>query len=228
MISEKYKANTKQQVKSKRRVADHGEVFTSEREVNAMLDLVKEESERIDSKFLEPACGTGNFLVEILRRKLAVVENKYTKRQIDFERQAIIAISSIYGIDILEDNVKESRRRLFNIFDTLYNRLFDKDCKDGCRTSVKYILENNILRGDALTLNLVGQTEEPIVFSEWTFINDRKINRRVFTLASLLEAETAKNNEALNNPLHNNETPYIPMPVKEYEPIHFLKLANHE
>ena len=89
------------QVKSRKRVTDHGEVFTAQREVNAMLDLVKQETERIDSRFLEPACGTGNFLVEILKRKLAVVEQRYSKSQIEYERYAILALSSIYGVDIL-------------------------------------------------------------------------------------------------------------------------------
>ena len=94
------------QVKSKQRVKDHGEVFTPEHIVNDMLDLVKQETERIDSRFLEPACGTGNFLVEILRRKLAVVEQRYGKNQIEYERYAVIAISSIYGVDLLQDNVE--------------------------------------------------------------------------------------------------------------------------
>ncbi len=111
------------QVKSKKRVSDHGEVFTSEREVNAMLDLVKQETERIDSRFLEPACGSGNFLVEVLRRKLAVVEAKYKSSQLEFERYAVIAISSIYGVDILKDNVEECRERLFLIIDTLNTKL---------------------------------------------------------------------------------------------------------
>lgn len=92
-------SNTEQQVKCKTRVADHGEVFTAEREVNAMLDLVKHETERIESRFLEPACGSGNFLVEVLHRKLEVVKNRYKKSQLDYERYAVIAVSSIYGID---------------------------------------------------------------------------------------------------------------------------------
>ena len=117
------------QVKSKKRVADHGEVFTSEREVNAMLDLVKQETERIDSRFLEPACGTGNFLVEILNRKLKIVKDRYKKSQIEFERNAIIAISSIYGVDILQDNAIECRDRLFEIFEVIYTRLYKTDCK---------------------------------------------------------------------------------------------------
>ena len=105
------------QVKSKQRVADHGEVFTAEREVNAMLDFVKQETERIDSRFLEPACGNGNFLVEILRRKMDVVKKKYKKRALDYEKNAILALTSIYGVDLLQDNVIECRARLFDIWD---------------------------------------------------------------------------------------------------------------
>ena len=108
------------QVKSKQRVADHGEVFTAEREVNAMLDLVKQETERIDSRFLEPACGDGNFLAEILRRKLAVVKVNYRRNPADYEKYAVIAVTSIYGIDILQDNVEACRERLFGIWNEEY------------------------------------------------------------------------------------------------------------
>jgi type I restriction-modification system DNA methylase subunit len=116
--------NINKQVKSKKRVADHGEVFTSEREVNAMLDLVKDETERIDSRFLEPACGNGNFLAEILSRKLKVVENRYGKSQLEYERYAIIAVSSIYGVEIQEDNAIECRERLFGLFNEKYTSLY--------------------------------------------------------------------------------------------------------
>lgn len=111
-MTENIKTDT--QVRSKKRVTDHGEVFTNDREVNAMLDLVKHETERIDARFLEPACGNGNFLAEVLRRKLNVVEQRYSKSQIEWERYAVIAVSSIYGVDILEDNAQECRERLFN------------------------------------------------------------------------------------------------------------------
>ena len=107
------------QVKSKKRVADHGEVFTAEREVNAMLDLVKHETERIESTFLEPACGNGNFLAEILRRKLAVVD-QYKRFPSDWERYSVVAMMSIYGVDILSDNVAECRERLYGIWETAY------------------------------------------------------------------------------------------------------------
>ena len=128
------------QVISKQRVADHGEGLTGKREVNAMLDLVKQETERVEARFLEPACGTGNFLTEILELKLRVVEGRYRKSQLEYERNAVLAVSSIYGIDILEDNVEECRRRLLDVFDRNYNGLFKKKTKEACRNAVKYIL----------------------------------------------------------------------------------------
>ena len=120
--------NQPKQVKSRERVQKHGEVFTAPREVNAMLDLVKNETERLDSRFLEPACGDGNFLVEILRRKLAVANSNYQKHQsqLQYEKDAILAISSIYGIDILPDNAQECRVRLLEIFKEQYQSLFPK------------------------------------------------------------------------------------------------------
>jgi len=129
------------QVKSKQRVADHGEVFTAQREVDAMLDLVKQETERIDSRFLEPACGTGNFLKTILQRKLNVVKSKYKKSQIEYERYAFLAVSSIYGIDLLADNVEECRHTLLGHAISEYRSLYKKNSKDTFIASCTYILE---------------------------------------------------------------------------------------
>src|SRR6266853_6229382 len=121
------------QVRTKKRVSDHGEVLAGQREVNAMLDLVNQETQRIDSRFLEPACGDGNFLTAILERKLAVVEKRYGKSQLDFERYAVLAVSSIYGIDILPDNVRDCRQRLYGVFDcNFYSRLFKNHAKNKC------------------------------------------------------------------------------------------------
>ena len=210
------------QVKSKKRVADHGEVFTSEREVNAMLDLVKQETERIDSRFLEPACGTGNFLVEILNRKLKIVKDRYKKSQIEFERNAIIAISSIYGVDILQDNAIECRDRLFEIFDVIYTRLYKTNCKEDCKTSVKFLLKRNILWGDALDFTN-PETKEPIVFSEWSAINGSMIKRRDYVFKFLVEQThqfSMFNDEG--NPAAIDE------PVKDYPITHFLKIAEYD
>ncbi|MFZ2322381.1 MAG: hypothetical protein WAV89_01665, partial [Ignavibacteriaceae bacterium] len=132
-------------VVSKQRVADHGEVLTSEREVNAMLDLVRHETERIDSRFLEPACGTGNFLAPILDRKLAIVDGSYRRQQYEFEIQAAVAVASVYGVDILEDNVLACRDRLFDSFDTWYRRRFAQTARDEIRAAIRFILERNIV-----------------------------------------------------------------------------------
>ena len=179
------------QVKSKQRVADHGEVFTSEREVNAMLDLVKQETERIDSRFLEPACGDGNFLAEILRRKLAVVKKVYKKDPIDYEKNAVLAVSSIYGVDILQDNVDACRTRLFEIWDKEYKRVCKKEVNQDCREAVRFILSRNIVCGNALTLVKVDafgwDTGDPIVFSEWALVTGSMMQRRDYTFDKLLK-----------------------------------------
>ena len=180
----------KTQIKSKNRVQEYGEVFTNEREVKAMCDLVKEETERIDSRFLEPACGDGNFLVEILNRKLDVVKKKYRKSPLDYEKNAVLAISSIYGVDILIDNVLACRERLFRMWDKAYESVCKNDCNDQTRDAVKFILEKNIVCGNALTLCCVDEngkdTDKPIVFSEWAFITGSMMQRSDYTFAELL------------------------------------------
>ena len=213
------------QVVSKKRVTDHGEVLTGRREVNAMLDLVKQETERIESRFLEPACGTGNFLTEILERKLRVVEARYGKSQLEYERNAILAVSSIYGIDILEDNVQQCRHRLFGIFDLNYLRLFKNKTNDNCRESIRYILDRNIIHGDALSLKTVGDNPKPIVFSEWSPVNGSMLKRRDFTFHGLLDHAAVK-----ELPLFSDlgEDVFIPTPLKEYPLTHFLEVADAE
>ncbi len=211
------------QVISKKRVADHGEVYTGKREVNAMLDLVKRETERIESRFLEPACGTGNFLAEILERKLNIVESRYGKHQLDYERNAVLAVSSIYGIDILEDNVLECRKRLFAMVDQKYRRLFKDQTKVEFCESVMFILERNIIWGDALTLKTAGANPEPIVFSEWSPVNGSVLKRRDFTFHGLLDHA-----QVAGLPLFSDlgEDVFIPTPLKEYPLIHFLKVGH--
>jgi hypothetical protein len=213
------------QVISKRRVSDHGEVFTAKREVNAMLDLVKNETVRIESRFLEPACGTGNFLTEVLNRKLHVVEARYAKSQLEYERYSVTAISSIYGIDILEDNVVECRSRLFEIFNDRYDRLYKETFKVECKKAIKYILGRNIIWGDALTLNKVDDNTKPIVFSEWSPVNGSMIKRRDFTFHGLLtHARLSK--EPLFSDLGDDI--FIPTPVNEFPVTHFLRIADVE
>jgi len=208
---------------SKQRIAQYGEVLTPTHIVDAMLDLVKQETERIDSRFLEPACGTGNFLFEILERKLRVVEGHYGKSQLEYERYAILAVSSIYGIELLEDNVAECRQRLFDVFDAAYTRLFNAKAKEPCREAARYILGRNIIHGDALTLKTVGENPQPIVFSEWSLVNGSMINRRDFAFHELVSHGSMR-----ELPLFSDlgEEVFIPEPVKEYLPVHFLEVAH--
>jgi len=217
--------NGRQQIKSKKRVVEHGEVFTPNWIVNDMLDLVKPETERIDSRFLEPACGNGNFLVEILRRKLAIVKQRYGKSQEEYEIYAIIAISSIYGIDLLQDNVEETRKRLFDIFNDGYTKKYKNNCKEEYSDTIKFILKRNILRGDALTL--LTDNNEPILFSEWSAINGSMIKRRDFTLDGLLKAEASKIG-GLFEDFQDTDPAFLPEPIKEYPLIHYLKLAEND
>lgn len=187
----RYNDSMAPQVKSKQRVTDHGEVFTAEREVNAMLDLVKQETERIDSRFLEPACGDGNFLAEILRRKLAVVRKKYRKSPNDYEKFAVLAATSIYGVDILPDNVIACRARMFAIWDKEYQEVLKKEVNEDCREAVRFIFSRNIVCGNALSLSKVDafgwDTNEPIVFSEWAFVTGPYLQRSDYTFDKLLQ-----------------------------------------
>ena len=193
-----------QQVKSRQRVADHGEVFTAEREVKAMCDLVKPETERIDSRFLEPACGDGNFLAEILTRKLAVVRKKYRRSVVDYEMNSLLAVSSLYGVDILADNVEACRQRLFDLWDKEYRSVCKKDCNDNMRRSVRFILGRNIVCGNALTLMCVDEnardTNAPIVFSEWAFVMGGQIQRKDYYFSELLISPTENAQISLDAP----------------------------
>ena len=236
------------QVKSRQRVADHGEVFTAEREVRAMCDLVKSETERIESRFLEPACGNGNFLAEVLRRKLAVVKilsrklssvrKKYGKSPSDYEKNAVLAASSIYGVDILADNAQECRERLFSLWDEEYTAVVKSAANPQCREAVRYILQKNILCGDALTME--QSDGSPIVFAEWSFPTGNFIKRRDYRLDVLLKENT--DNDAYSDQLSlfadepdgtenwmidpvTHET--IPRPLREYQPVDYRRVQEN-
>lgn len=224
--------STKQetQVISKQRVADHGEVFTAKREVNAMLNLVKQETERIDSRFLVPACGNGNFLTEVLDRKLCIVEARYGKSQLEYERNSVIAVASIYGIDILEDNVVECRNRLFNIFSERYDRNYKKAAREKCKKAIKYILKRNIIWGDALTLKTVGENSQPIVFSEWSSpFNNSRIKRRDYTFSDLIQSDQPTQSGLFAEPEFYSDLgkrAFLPKEKQCFPPVHFLKLGE--
>ncbi len=188
------------QVKSKQRVADHGEVFTAEREVRAMLDLVANEVIRIEARFLEPACGDGNFLVEILDRKLSTIKGQSIDIRGEYERITFLAISTLYGIDLLYDNVQECRERLFQVFDNQYTKSCYSQSSGPYRNVIRYVIENNIILGDTL------QTQT-IFLSEWILGKGDMVERKECSLASLMDSLTSLDN-------------------KEYPTVHLLDLGR--
>lgn len=237
MPTERMADGMSEQVKSRQRVQDHGEVFTNEREVNAMLDMVDDECRRLESRFLEPACGDGNFLAEILRRKLAVAKKRYGRSISDYECAAFVAISSIYGVDILADNCEACRRRLFDIFTEEYGRVCKKGFNASFLSAVKFVLGRNVLCGNALSMKMVdgtqSDTEEPIIFSEWTQITPGRIKRRDFRLDELLEG--MKPQMSLFGASGSNTTEweydeeiqaYIPLPIREFPPTDIYSIGE--
>ena len=232
----------KTQIKSKKRVAEHGEVFTNEREVKAMCDLVAQECDRIDSRFLEPACGDGNFLAEILTRKLATVKKMYKSNPYDYERYSVLAVTSVYGVDILADNVAECRERLFKLWDKEYKSVCKKAVTQETREAVKYILSKNILCGNALTLMCVDEnqkdTETPIIFPEWSLMLGTKLKRRDFRLDVMLKANDKPKSgqpslfdipEEIQQFISFNPVTkeYMAEPICEYPPVHYRKVQEN-
>lgn len=229
----------KSQIKSKERVADHGEVFTNEREVNAMLDLVKNESFNIESTFLEPACGDGNFLIAILDRKLQKVEELYSKYRPDYEKYSIVALSSVYGVELLQDNTNVCIERLYNHFKDVYKKHMKGDASEKALAAAHYILTKNILCGDALTL--LKNDGTPIVFAEWKWVKDTLVKRRDFELSRILEAESY-NNEIADNDDPNQLSLFfasgedaikdvydsVNKPIREFPPVDYREITKYE
>jgi len=163
-------------IKSKKRVADHGEVFTPPWLVNAMLDLVKGEADRIDSRFLEPACGSGNFLIRVLQRKLAAVEIKFGKSEFEKRHYALLGLMCTYGIELLADNIAECRANMLDVLAEYLNI----DATDDMYRAAFFVLSQNLVHGDALTMR--AQDGQPITFAEWGYLGKGRFQRRDFRL----------------------------------------------
>lgn len=213
------------QTVSKQRVADHGEVFTAQREVDAMLDLVKQETQRIDSRFLEPACGKGAFLTEILRRKLAIVRSRYQRNKPEYEKYMILAVSSIYGIDLLPDNVDDCRIALHAICVGEHAALFPfEPTESALIDTINFILSRNIVLGDALTLKCADGSDKPIIFSEWSLVTGNKFKRRDFYFSNLVDSEFS----GTFNSSDMGGTTWSPVPVREFPITDYKRLKDAE
>lgn len=206
-------------VKSKQRVADHGEVFTPAWMVEAMLDLVKDESERIDSRFLEPACGDGNFMEQILRRKLAAVDLKYSVYDIERRHYALLGLMCIYGIELLADNIAECRAHMLDIFADYLSL----DTADDLYRAAAHVIYLNMVHGDALTMHFQTEPPQPIIFAEWEYLGNGEYQRRDFRLDVLTAGPDESDNGSLFAPEDDNE---IVTPIKIYAPMKVSDLAS--
>lgn len=202
-------------VKSKKRVADHGEVFTPQWMVEDMLDLVKHESQRIDSRFLEPACGSGNFLVAVLKRKLQTVESKYGKNLFEKQHHALLGLMCIYGIELLEDNTIECREKLLELFS--YDMKIS--AQDSLYKAAAKVLEVNVIQGDALSMTNPDGT--PLVFPEWAYLTKGKFQRRDFLFDSLTQRSSVE-----GSLFENFEEHEIFTPIRTYPPMSIEELGN--
>jgi len=206
----------------RQRIIDHGEVFTPLELVNQMLDLVSHECERVDSRFLEPACGDGNFLAEVLKRKLLSVDKKYARIREKWECEAILSICSLYGIDLLPDNITACRDRLLQVVTGAHSARFNVPLPEPAANAAAYILSTNIVQGDALHMRTAE--DRPIILPEWSPLGRARLKRRDYAYDEL----AGQNDFTLlsqENDLGQRVFP-PPMPVADYPPCHYLKVVQ--
>lgn len=208
-------------VKSKQRVADHGEVFTPPELVEAMIGLVEDEAERIDSRFLEPACGSGNFLVPVLLRKLATVDSRYGKSEFERRHNALLALTSIYGIELLADNVAECRQNLLEAF----TKHLGISNSDELFKAAANVLKINVVHGDALSMRTAGNSPQAITFSEWTYLGKGRFNRRDFRFDTLTQMSSFGEEDTLFADLGKHE---IFTPTKDHGTLTVSDIARIE
>lgn len=207
-------------VKSRQRVIDHGEVFTPDWLVESMLDLVEGESERIDSRVLEPACGSGNFLVPVLRRKLATVQARYGRSDFERRHQALFALMSVYGIELLADNVAECRDNILRVF----TEYLGPAAGGEWGRAAAVVLTVNIVHGDALSMTTRTKPAAPITFAEWAYLGKGIYRRRDFRYDTLTQMSSF-GEETLFGDLGKHE---LFTPVKDYGSVSLIDIADLE
>lgn len=217
----------------RQRIIDHGEVFTPPELVNHMLDLVAHECERVDSRFLEPACGDGNFLTAVLRRRLVLIDKRHKSRT-QWEPNALLALACLYGIELLHDNVNDCRQRLYSLFAEHYTSRYGKQAKPECVAAALHIVRCNILHGNALTMMTIGdkvQRPRPLAFTEWAHLGQGKFKRVVYEYRDLSQpppdaAPSLFFEPNAHLPDEDGKPVFIPCKVADYPPCHYLKVAQ--
>lgn len=204
-------------IKSKFRVQKHGEVFTPKKIVNKMLDIkgVKEACESLRTTFLEPAAGEGAFLVAILERKLNIVVKNYNDDLGCFENYSLLALTSLYGIELLEDNAQTCVLNMFQVYYDIYQeqvRYHNGKLKKKVLDSAKEIISSNIRQGNFLTKQSIDGN--PLVFSEWSPIKMRKTTKRIkiqrteYTLDEIYGNEEKESGKSINKAINKTIQPY--------------------
>jgi len=208
-------------------VIDHGEVFTPPGLVDDMLDLVAHECEREDSRFLEPACGDGNFLAEVLRRRLNHVSRKHRVQQ-QWEAHALLGLACLYGIELLPDNAERCRERLAALFHELYQARYGSKAKTEVIAAAQYIVQRNIVQGDALSMT--GPTGDPLVLTEWALVGRGKFKRRRFEYRELTPQPADAGTLFADEPIHNEEGKpvFVPRHLCDLPLVHYLELPNEQ
>ena len=173
-------------IKSKSRVRKHGEVFTPDWMVKKMLSepAIQKKIKDIRATFFEPSVGEGAFVTEILHQKLNHVDEISNKS--DWIENALWVVASIYGIELLTDNLIIAKHNLVNVLIEHYQKFYQKELSKNTDLykSARYIIDNNIVQGNALTY--LNNSNNLIVFSEWVKQDD-KVKQLQFTFKSLVE-----------------------------------------
>lgn len=206
-------------VRSKQRKADHGEVFTPPELVEAMIGLIQAEADRIDSRFLEPACGSGNFLAPVLLRKLAIADARYRKSQFERRHHALLGLMSIYGIELLTDNVEECRRNLLKVF----AGHLGLDGSSEWWLAADRVLRVNIVNGDALSMETCASPPAPITFPEWSYLGKGRFRRRDFRFDTLTQMSSFGEEDTLFADLGKHD---IFTPTKDHGTLSVADIAG--
>ncbi len=206
-------------VRSRQRVIDHGEVFTPPELVEGMLSLVSGEASRIDSRFLEPACGSGNFLVPVLKLKLATAAASYGRSEFEYRHQGLLALMSIYGIEILSDNVAECRSKLLDTFINSMSIAGDEQWQ----AAASNVLEANIVHGDALSMKTITEPQRPIAFAEWSYLGKGRYQRRDFRFDALTQMSSFSQEDTLFADLGKHE---IFTPLQDHGQLSVTDIAR--
>lgn len=183
-------------IKSKKRIQNHGEVFTPKRIVKKIFDMpnIREACKNLTSTFLEPAAGEGVFLVEVLNRKMKMVEKNYSNDLTRYENYSLLALSTLYGVELLEDNAQKCAMNMYQVYFEAYQKQalgHGGKMKNKVLDSAKMIISNNIAQGNFLTKS--SANGKPIVFSEWKPVNLRqnakaiKVQRTEYTIEDILD-----------------------------------------